>query len=240
MKGIFALFLLVLSSCGGWVPPADFFYAPITSGEYQIVTYQRFSDTTSPVHIYLEGDGNSFDGHGMPTADPTPAGTFMRDLAAMDSGPNVVYIARPCQFIKSPTCTTCDWTDGRFSEKILDAMSNLITDIVKNRPVVLIGYSGGAMISGLIIQRNPELNVKKWVTIAGVLNHAEWTDYFDDMPLSHSLNLNTLPQIPQAHFVVRHDKVVPNELSVRWIAPNKPIFIENATHNKIPTKEIAF
>ncbi len=236
-----SLLLMLLAGCvGTWHAPGDFNYVPVTAGDYQIATYQRLTDSVAPVRIYLEGDGNSFNSRGTPTADPTPRSTFVRDLAAYDPSSNVVYMARPCQYIMSTACRQTDWTDGRFSQKIIDSMSTAIKQIAGSRPVILIGYSGGAMISGLVIEKNPDLDVLRWITVAGVLNHSDWTEYFDDAPLSHSLNMNTLPRVSQTHYVARGDKVVPNQLSRKWTGDKNLVYIDNATHNKFPVADFSF
>lgn len=205
---------LFLCGCAAtWTPRPDFAYVPVSAGKYEIVTYQKINDATSPIHIYIEGDGHAFDSRGIPTNDPTPRGTMMRDLAMRDKAANVAYVARPCQFIMPDTCDEHDWTDGRFSEKIIDAMSNVIQRVAGTRPIVLVGYSGGAMVSGLIIARNPQLLVTEWVTVAGVLNHRAWTEHFGDTPLLRSLDLEKIPNTPSRHFVGTRDKVVPMELT---------------------------
>ena len=230
----FCVFLLLSACVSTWRSPSGFVYAPISAGKYTIATFQRISDNVSPIHVYIEGDGNSFDAHGHPTSDPTPRNTFLRDLASHDPSPNVIYMARPCQYIKSPTCGRTDWTTGRFSRHIIDSVANALQQVASNTPVVLIGYSGGAMVSGLIAQNYSEIDVQQWITIAGVLNHAEWTSYFKDAPLSMSLNLNGLPNIPQVHYIARGDRVVPNSLSRKWVGDKKLVVIDGATHNKFP------
>ncbi len=239
-QGMLFLSCLLSGCVSSWVVPSDFTYNIVRSGRYDIVTYHRISDNTSPVHIYIEGDGNSFDAYGRPTSDPTPTGTFVRDLAARDTSPNVAYIARPCQYIKSSQCDVSDWTDGRFSENVISAMSDTVRYIADNRPVVLIGYSGGAMISGLIIQNNPDLSVKQWITIAGVLNHSDWSSYFEDAPLSRSLNMNALPQISQLHYIAYGDRVVPNGLSERWVDDADLVVVTDATHDYFPNLNLQF
>lgn len=232
---------LLLSGCvSAWQAPPDFIYAPIVSGDYILATYQRLSDTTSPVHIYIEGDGNSFDAYGMPTSDPTPRGMLMRNLALRDTSPNVVYLARPCQYIMSPACVQTDWTNGRFSQEIIDSMRGVVKILAQNRPIILIGYSGGAMISGLIISQSPDMDIRRWITIAGVLNHADWTSYFGDRPLSKSLDMTTLPHVPQTHYIVQNDKVVPNSLSYKWADGHDITVIPNAQHSKIPDIDLDF
>ena len=207
---------------------------------YSIATIQKITDHASPVHIYIEGDGHAYDSRGHATRNPTPYSRFMRRMAIADNSPNVAYIARPCQFVMDEKCTVSDWTTGRFSSSMVNSVVNAIKTIAGSRPVILIGYSGGAMISGLIIQKHPEIDVKKWITIAGVLNHTDWTQYFNDTPLTHSLNLNTLPQLSQEHYIVENDATVPNILSKQWIKENDIKIIKNAKHDTIPVIKLDF
>ena len=232
MKRLILFFFVFICACApAWHAPSVFIGAPINTGKYTITTYQRITDNISPIHIYVEGDGNSFDAHGHPTSNPTPRGMLMRHLAMRDPSPNVVYMARPCQYIMSNACTRSDWTIGRFSTDIIDSVATAIKDIATNRPVVLIGYSGGAMITGLVINKNPDIDVREWITIAGVLNHVEWTGYFGDVPLSSSLNLDELPRVAQRHYIARGDRVVPNKLSQKWLAGQTVHIIDGATHS---------
>ena len=224
---------MVLSGCAGanWRAPADFMPITINAGNFEIATLQKTTNQSDPIHIYLEGDGHAFDGRGVPTRDPTPRGTFLRELATSDASANVVYMARPCQYIMSPACDVSDWTDGRFSPQIIESAATAIKQIAGTRPIILVGYSGGALLSGLVIEKYPELNVKKWITIAGVLNHNDWTDFFGDSPLTHSINLNVLPRVHQLHYAAENDKTVPNSLTMQWTGGADTIIIPNATHD---------
>lgn len=219
-----ALFFLILclGACAGTrgKMPSEFQFRPIETENFIIAAWSRISDDQSPIHIYIEGDGHAFDATGHPTRDPTPHGTRVRQWASDDASPNVAYIARPCQYIMSSECIVDDWTTGRFSPRVIRAMSDAIKNIAGTREIILIGYSGGAMISGLVINENPDMNIKKWITVAGVLNHADWTEYFGDTPLTHSMNMYKLPQIPQSHYVAEHDDIVPIELSRKWLGDN--------------------
>lgn len=228
------LFVFLLSGCAGanWVAPDDFQYVPVQTDSYKIATWQKINNSkNNQIHIYIEGDGNAFDSYGQPTSNPTPRGTFVRDLAVADNFENVVYVARPCQFIMDKNCNESDWTDGRFSQKVIDAESRVIKQIAKNKKITIIGYSGGAMVSGLIIKQNPKMNFEKWITIAGVLNHKKWTEYFSDKPLDESLNMETLPAIAQTHFVGERDDVVPYELAKTWADETDIKLIPKASHN---------
>lgn len=241
MRGcVIRLFLiLLLTACVGHgvVMPTDMEYVPIATGEYEIATWQRITDNTSPIHIYIEGDGHAFNSRGRPTSDPTPHGDTVRKMAANDTAANVAYIARPCQFIMSDACNVHDWTDGRFAAQNVDAVASAVKSVAGARPIVLIGYSGGALVAGLIITRNADLNVVRWVTVAGVLNHADWTTYFGDFPLITSLNMTALPNVPQTHYIAENDAVVPRALSEQWTGGAVTV-IAGATHGDIPSEQI--
>ena len=240
MKKIIAL-LFLLAGCVGtdWSPPEDFSYVQIDSGGYEIATWQKITDSTdSHIHIYIEGDGAAFDAYGQPTSDPTPCGTFVRDLVARDVFANVAYVARPCQFNMVDTCSEIDWTSGRFSKKIIDVMADALHRVGGDKKITLVGYSGGAMVAGLIIAQHPELKIEKWITIAGVLNHRDWTDYFGDESLAESMNLESLPKVAQKHFVGGRDKVVPYDLAKDWANAGDIIIIENATHDNFGNLKI--
>ena len=148
MKRHFGLLLLLYGCASTWIAPDSFIQHDIHAQDFTIRTYQKITSTALPIHIYIEGDGYAFNSRGIPTHNPTPRGTFMRELAAQDLHPNVAYIARPCQYNMSENCTQSDWTDGRFSQKIVDNMIHTIKTVSQNRPVILIGYSGGALLSG--------------------------------------------------------------------------------------------
>ncbi len=235
------LILLMLMGCAGtWTPPEEFTQRDVATGNYEIMTYQKITDRAAPIHIYIEGDGHAFDARGKPTRDPTPRGTLMRDLAARDTSANVAYVARPCQFIMSPSCTVSDWTDGRFSANIVDATATAIRKIAGRRPVILVGYSGGGLLAGLVINRHPEIKVKKWITIAAVPNHAAWTEYFGDAPLTRSLDLTTTPRIPAVHYIGERDRVVPPELSRRFFPATKIRVVPGAGHDDFMDLNIDF
>lgn len=220
--------------------PTGFVPHIISSDKYDIFTYQKISDSTVPIHIYIEGDGNAYDGAGRPTSNPTPRGTLLREIASNDSSANVVYMARPCQYIMSYSCRQSDWTTGRFSSEIIEAISDAIHQIAHNQPIILIGYSGGALISGLVILENTNLNIQKWITIAGVLNHSDWTDYFNDTPLFGSLDLYKLPQIHQVHYIASHDEIVPQSLSNKWLADQQVELVPDSSHSSFPNLNLDF
>lgn len=225
---------------GQYTMSPDFKYQSVQSGKHTLATWQKITNNTKPIHFYIEGDGRAFYNNGIPTNNPTPHGTLVRELASQDSADNVVYIARPCQFVFDENCNSGDWTNAKFSQYNLDSVANAVKQIAKKQPVVLIGYSGGALMTGLIIQQNTDINIKKWITIAGVLNHHDWTEYFGDKPLDKSLDLTKLPNVPQIHYVGDKDTVVPIDLSKKWIQNDSIKIIVNATHDDFQNLDIDF
>ena len=240
MKRHLGLLLLLYGCASTWIAPDSFIQHDIHAQDFTIRTYQKITSTALPIHIYIEGDGYAFNSRGIPTHNPTPRGTFMRELAAQDLHPNVAYIARPCQYNMSENCTQSDWTDGRFSQKIVDNMIHTIKTVSQNRPVILIGYSGGALLSGLIIKQETDINVQKWITIAVVLNHNDWTHYFGDKPLIKSIDMDSMPTLPQTHYIADQDDIVPYQLSKKWTTGKNLITISNATHSNFPNIKINF
>ena len=238
MRWILLTFLL--AACAGTAHDDELKLLSAISGDYDIAFWSRDGSDTAPVHIYIEGDGHAFDAAGNPTADPTPHGRLVRDMAARDPHTNVAYLARPCQYVMSDACNVHDWTDGRFSAKIISEMSDAVRFIARNRPVILIGYSGGAFVSAAIIEKNPDLNVRQWITVAGVLNHSDWTEYFGDAPLTRSVTVNILPRVSARHYVASRDSVVPMSLSARWVGAENLIIVPGARHNRFPDIKIDF
>lgn len=232
-RGIILLGLFLAGCVGTFNVSSEFTYVPVRAGAYQIATWQKITNTdpVAPIYVFIEGDGHAFRTNGRPSSDPTPRGTFVRKLAMHANVDNVVYMARPCQFIMSSACTRHDWTDGRFSPAVVDGMADAISQVTTTHPIVLVGYSGGAMVSGLIIERHPEINAVRWITIAGVLNHAAWTAHFGDSPLRQSLDMATLPDIAQTHYVAEQDTVVPPELTRQIAKSSDIIVVPNARHD---------
>ena len=225
----FVVFLFVLA-CSPIQVPSTFDYVKIETKQFELASWQKITNSKDPIRIYIEGDGHAFNHNGRPTSDPTPHGDFVRKLAFNDPNPNVVYLARPCQYISDDRCFPSDWSTGRFSKAVLDSMGNAVKQIAGDKRVVLIGYSGGALVSGMIINRHPDINVMKWMTIAGVLNHATWTTTLRLKPLVDSLDMQTLPNVPQLHLVGEYDRVVPPTLFQQFADPNTLVVVPGADH----------
>ena len=236
MKRFFVIFLLMmLGGCVYRNPLSDMNFQTTSAPPYVIANWYKIEKPGQTLKVYIEGDGHSFDENGVPTDNPTPKSVFVRELAANDPSPNVAYIARPCQFLQV-ACREEDWTDGRFSKNIVRSMDRAVTALMKKAQaskVVLIGFSGGAQVAGLVAVQQPE-RVQKLITIAGVLDQEAWTAYHGDSPLTKSMNLkdyrDVLKKIPQVHYVGGKDPVVPPELVQNFAEKGTVIVVPKADH----------
>jgi len=231
MKKIYLGLFLLLCCCTGIKPPDSFSYHEIQTDTYKLASWQKITNGKSPVRIYIEGDGYAFNHLGQPTTNPTPHGTFLRKIAFNDPNENVVYLARPCQYVQDKNCSSKDWTTARFSPEAVAATTQAVRELAKGKSVVLIGYSGGALLSGLVIDKNPKLPIKKWITLAGVLNHTKWTQDLNLPPLSDSLDLKKIPRVEQIHLIGDKDKIVSHQLTASLVNTKNLIVIPNATHD---------
>lgn len=172
-------------------------------------------DTQKNLNIYFEGDGAAWRFGGQsPPINPTPLRATMMNLALLDERPNVIYLARPCQYVKSdPNCHTKYWGSHRFSEEIITSTNEAIEKIkhdfeVKN--LNFIGYSGGAAIALLVAARRNDIT--SITTIAGNLDHRTWTESSGLESLYGSLNpidyYKDLASINQIHLIGSEDNVI--------------------------------
>lgn len=228
--------LLCLYGCSSITIPNDFVYKEIKTKDFKIASWQKTTNPTQGYKIYIEGDGYAFNRYGKATQDPTPKGTFVRELAFGDENPNVIYLARPCQYVKSDICSKRHWTTARFAPEIVNAEYEAIKQIAKDNPVVLVGFSGGAQIAGLVATAKQGLNIQKIITIAGNLDHLAWTQYHQLPPLNESMNLadyqKEFAKIPQIHYVGGLDNNILPSLARQFIKDDSLIVIvPEATHN---------
>ena len=76
--------------------------------------------------------------------------------------------------------------------------------------------------------------------MAGVLNHTMCTEYFGDSPLSQSLDLDELPNVPQLHYVAEYDEIVPLSLINEMTKGKNVIVVPGATHDNLNGLTIDF
>jgi alpha/beta hydrolase family protein len=183
-------------------------------------------DSVAVLTIYIEGDGFAWVTSSMPSADPSPRNPLALRLALRHNDNAAAWLGRPCQFVLAAdwgACTVGDWTDRRFSEEVVAASDSAISVLKQRRGaqrLVLIGYSGGGAIAALVAARRSD--VQRLVTIAGNLDHREWTRWHRIAPLNGSLNppdfAAALTTIPQAHWVGGRDTIVDRRLAESFAA----------------------
>lgn len=220
-----ALLFLFFSGCASHSPestaekiskPGRLQSADIKGKEFVLRAYYRFDHPGTPLRIYLEGDGRAWLSRTQASRNPSPKNPVALQLAAQDVGKNVMYIARPCQYVsfsKNPQCKYPYWTHKRFAPEIIDSVSAVI-DIGKERAkakqLEIIGFSGGGAVAILIAAHRLDVNSIR--TVAGNLDHKVWTKHHQIDPLNGSLNAADVAQevehIPQIHYVGQDDKII--------------------------------
>ncbi len=184
---------------------------------YTLTTYQRMTTAHAPVRVYIEGDGLAWITATQPSADPTPVHPIALSLAALDQSPNVVYLARPCQFslLQSSQCTTDDWTGKRYSEQLVQKMDqelNLVMRAAPQQKIELVGYSGGAAMAVLLAARRIDIGSLR--TVAGNLDDEAVNRFHHVSAMPESLNpidfAQKITNIPQRHFYGGEDKIIPS------------------------------
>lgn len=226
----------------------------IATKSFTFTTYQKFTETNSTdpksgaLTVYIEGDGRSWITRNKLSPDPTPLNPLALKLAILDPNPNVVYLARPCQYtplhlnrVRSPEI----WSDARFSEIVISNMNQAIEKIkikANAKQIHLVGFSGGAAIAVLVAARRHDIASLR--TVAGDLDHVSLSQYHKTTPLFNSLNpaaaAYQLVGLPQIHFAGEKDKVVPPFISESFVSEitrqggrhAKQFILKDATHHK--------
>jgi len=200
------------------------------TGKFILKTFHKGLDSgTESLHVYIEGDGYAWKRRGRISDNPTPKNPVTLRLAARDPSPAVIYIARPCQYQAKENSSDCNvryWTSHRYSEDVVAAINQVITQAVtktRAKQVGLIGYSGGGTIAVLIAARRDDID---WlVTVVGNLDHTLWTEIHNVTPLTGSLNAadfaDHIGLLPQMHFVGGKDKIVTADILNSFIGRMK-------------------
>lgn len=215
----------------------------IQTTKFKLATWQRSSQAHDSVNIYIEGDGRVRRTHRTIARDPTPHSTTMLQMAALDPAPQVVYLARPCQFSPDDLQTVCDskyWTSARYSHEIVQSINEAISKIKQQtnaQSINLIGYSGGGTIAVLIAaKRNDIASIR---TIAGNLDLQAMDQYHQTLPLTESLDpiavAKQVQHIPQLHFVGAKDRIVPPHIATNFrnaanLKPEQIIIVDSVDH----------
>lgn len=185
-----------------------------------VILTPRTAEKITRLRVYLEGDGHSWATATQPSLDPSPHNLLVPRLAVDDPTPNV-YLARPCQFVMAVACQSALWTHRRFSQEVVDRLSQALDQLKQrygNNEFELVGYSGGATLALLLAaQRNDVTQVQ---TLAGNLSPRLWATMKGLSPLDGSLEpldyRNRLALLPQRHFIGEADLIIPGKLADRY------------------------
>ncbi|MBU0482622.1 MAG: alpha/beta hydrolase [Proteobacteria bacterium] len=184
---------------------------------FAIRGFQRFTDPSSPLVVYLEGDGAAWRNKRSPAADPTPRNPLALKLVIRDPAANVLYLARPCQYISGSQCRPEYWSSHRYGTAVSRAINQALDQgrvISGSSRIVLIGYSGGGTLAALVSGQRED--VCRLITIAANLDVSGWTAFHrvdplwgSDTPMRHA---GTLQHVPQIHLVGSEDTIVPEAI----------------------------
>jgi pimeloyl-ACP methyl ester carboxylesterase len=189
----------------------------LTTSSHKLQSFvPKNSKPSKRLTIYIEGDGLAWLSRRKISSDPTPIDPLVLKLAVQDK--QAVYLARPCQYIKSDNCDKKVWTSARFSSEVVQSMSQAVTEL-KNQfqasSLRLIGYSGGGAIATLLAAERDD--VDQLVTVAGNIDTTAWTEMQHISALTDSLNpadaWQKLTDVPQIHFVGSEDKIMPEAVA---------------------------
>lgn len=201
---------------------------PLAAGPFVLMLgVPEHSPHSSRLRLYIEGDGRAWATPTQPSLDPTPHTLLIAAVAMGDPAPGI-YLARPCQFIRSRGCEVALWTDRRFASEVVDSLDHAISTLKSrygNRDFELVGYSGGAALALLLAARRDD--VAQVQTVAGNLSPRRWAQELHLAPLDGSLEpldyAERLARIPQRHWLAADDRVVPPALAVAYreaLGPN--------------------
>jgi dienelactone hydrolase len=192
--------------------------------------------------VYIEGDGMAWISRDQLSSNPTPVQPIALKLASIDTNANVLYVARPCQYLwpqKMNRCSSRYWSDKRGSEEVISSINQAIS-IVKQKKnmssIRLIGYSGGGGIAALIADRRAD--VSEFVSVSGNLNYKLFTQTHNLSPMNGSIDpitvANQIGSIPQIHYVGADDKIIPKQIALSF--SDKVKVINNVSHDNWPDK----
>lgn len=201
---------------------------PITTGSaIPLQGFARLGTPGAPLVIYIEGDGNAWLNRRTPSPDPTPANPVALQLAVTDPAENVVYLARPGQYLVDGIDQRY-WLSARFSAEVVDSYLQAIHALVgeSSAPAVhLSGFSGGGAIAALAaaqLYAEDPARVVTLRTVGGNLDVAAWAKLRRLTPLAGSLNpadvAAQLVAVPQRHFSGRQDRQVPRAVLDSFLA----------------------
>lgn len=238
VRSIFLVFFLTfLSSCAQQNLVARVSYADelasrasfkkevLKTQNFYLLTYSRINDASQQLNVYIEGDGFAWKNKYVASDNPTPKNPLALKLAISDPNQNILYVARPCQYVDLKLDGLCQkkfWTNGRFAKEVIASTNEVIETFVKRRgfkKVNLFGYSGGGAVAVLVAALRDDVALIG--TVAGNLNHKKLSEIHNISPLDDSLDAidvaEKVKNIPQFHLIGGKDRAVPPEVVMSFV-----------------------
>lgn len=194
----------------------------IKTQNFYLLTYSKISNSKATLNVYIEGDGFAWKNRYTVSENPTPKNPVALKLAIVDPNSNILYVARPCQYVVDAMCQEKFWTGSRFSKTVIDSTNEAISQFVKQhkiKKVNLFGYSGGGAVAVLVGSMRHDVSLIG--TVAGNLNHKALMKLHEVTPLDDSLDaidvIEKVKNIPQFHLVGARDRSVPPEIVISFV-----------------------
>jgi hypothetical protein len=193
----------------------------IKTQNFYLLTYSKISNSKATLNVYIEGDGFAWKNRYTISENPTPKNPVALKLAIVDPNSNILYIARPCQYVIDPMCQEKFWTGSRFSKTVIDSTNEAISQFAKKHKIKkmnLFGYSGGGAVAVLVGSIRSDVSLIG--SVAGNLNHKELMKLHGVTPLDDSLDaidvIEKVKNIPQFYLVGARDRIVPPEIVISF------------------------
>lgn len=207
----------------------------LDNGPFTLLAQLRVQAPGQPLRIYIEGDGFAWITRTRPSPDPTPRRPVALWLAARDPGPNVAWLARPCQYIMlARPGTACDrsyWTHARMAPEVVEAVDAAVTALRQRTGatmVELIGYSGGGGVAAVLTARRTDVMTLR--TVAGNLDSGAFVRHHRVSPMTGSVDAigeaGRTRSVPQIHFVGEDDRIVPPFLADAFVRRAGPAAVK--------------
>lgn len=204
---------------------AGFTSFSLSTNVFRIAGFYNRELSSGPASIYIEGDGFAWIDRHTISSNPTPKNALGLKLATYDTFNNVIYLARPCQFVdisKEPSCHKKYWTSHRFSTEILKSYMQAL-DLLKGKFGItgynLVGFSGGGAVAVLLAEQRSD--ILTLTTVAGNLDHVALNRSRNVSPLSGSLDpirdAFKLKDLPQVHYWGSKDDIIPSWVSQGFV-----------------------
>ncbi|MEG3639409.1 hypothetical protein [Magnetococcus sp. PR-3] len=231
--------LMLLTGCSSTNPYSDRLHLmareaslhyKVHSGlEYDIATWRRIQNTGAPLHIYIEGSGHIWEAKGRLSQDPTPHHPKAFHLALADPHPNVVYLARPCQYVMDDPkhnrhCGPQLWSTHSLSDAVLADLNRAIHTLKREaqaKKIHLIGVGSGGNAAALLA--GSRFDIASLRSVDGILDHDLYHTSLKQPRWAASLNAKNmaklLRKIPQTHHITGLDSRLPREMAAQFLKP---------------------